>query len=70
MFFSKSFIESGLTFRFLIHFEFIFVYGIRKYRYFIIFFAMVNGIVFSISFSDLSLLMCRNAHLYFLKAKD
>ena len=28
--FSKSFIVSGLTFRSLIHFEFIFVYGIRK----------------------------------------
>ena len=31
MFSSKSFILSGLTFRSLIHFEFIFVYGIRKY---------------------------------------
>ena len=30
MFFSRSFIISGLTFRSLIHFEFIFVYGIRK----------------------------------------
>ena len=30
MFSSKSFIVSGLMFRFLIHFEFIFVYGIRK----------------------------------------
>ena len=30
MFSSKSFIVSGLTFRSLIHFEFIFVYGIRK----------------------------------------
>ena len=29
MFFSKSFIVSGRTFRFLIHFEFIFVYGDR-----------------------------------------
>ena len=29
MFFSKSFIVSGLIFRFLIHFEFIFVYGVR-----------------------------------------
>ena len=27
---SKSFIVSGLMFRSLIHFEFIFVYGIRK----------------------------------------
>ena len=30
MFSSKSFTVSGLTFRFLIHFEFIFVYGVRK----------------------------------------
>ena len=27
---SRSFIVSGLTFRSLIHFEFIFVYGVRK----------------------------------------
>ena len=30
MFFSKSFIVSGLTCRYLIHFEFIFVCGVRK----------------------------------------
>ena len=30
MFPSKSFIVSGLTFRSLIHFEFIFVYGVRE----------------------------------------
>ena len=30
MFSSKSFIMSGLTFMSLIHFEFIFVYGVRK----------------------------------------
>ena len=30
MFSSKSFIVSGLTFRSLIHFEFIFVYGVRS----------------------------------------
>ena len=30
MFSSKSFIVSGLTFRSLIHFEFIFVYGVIK----------------------------------------
>ena len=30
MFSSKSFIVSGLTFRYLIHFEFIFVYGVSK----------------------------------------
>ena len=36
MFSSKSFIVSGVTFRCLIHFEFIFVYGIRKCSNFII----------------------------------
>ena len=30
MFSSRSFIVSGLTFSSLIHFEFIFVYGVRK----------------------------------------
>ena len=30
MFFSKCLIVSGLTFRSLIHFEFIFVYGVRN----------------------------------------
>ena len=30
-FFSKSFIVSGSTFRALIHSEFIFMYGVRKY---------------------------------------
>ena len=33
---SKSFIISGLTFRSLIHFEFIFVYGVRKCSSFIL----------------------------------
>ena len=36
MFSSKSFIVSGLTFRSLIHFEFIFVYGVRKCSTFIL----------------------------------
>ena len=36
MFFSKNFIVSGLTFRSLIHFEFIFVYGVRKGSNFIL----------------------------------
>ena len=35
MFSSNSFIVSGLTFRSLIHFEFIFVYDVRKYSNFI-----------------------------------
>ena len=33
VFSSRSFIVSGLTFRSLIHFEFIFVYGVRKYLF-------------------------------------
>ena len=36
MFSSKRFIVSGLTFRALIHFEFIFVYGIRECSNFIL----------------------------------
>ena len=36
MFSSKSFIGSGLTFMSLIHFEFIFVYGVRKCSNFIL----------------------------------
>ena len=36
MFFSKSFIVPGLIFRSLIHFEFIFVYGVRKCSNFIL----------------------------------
>ena len=36
MFSSKSFIVSGLTFRSLIHFEFIFVYGVRECPNFIL----------------------------------
>ena len=36
MFSSKSFMVSGLTFRSLIHFEFIFVCGVRKYSNFIL----------------------------------
>ena len=36
MFSFRSFIVSGITCRSLIHFEFIFVYGIRKYTSFIL----------------------------------
>ena len=36
MFSSKSFIVSGLTFRSLIHFEFIFLYSVRKCSNFIL----------------------------------
>ena len=34
MFSSKSFVVSGLTFRSLVHFEFIFLYGVREYSKF------------------------------------
>ena len=36
MFSSRSFIVSGLTFRSLIYFEFVFVYGVRKCSSFIL----------------------------------
>ena len=36
MFSSRSFIVSGLTFRSLVHFEFIFVYGVRKCSSFVL----------------------------------
>ena len=36
MFSSKSFIVSGLTFRSLIHFEFVFVYDVRECSNFIL----------------------------------
>ena len=36
MFSSKSFIVSGLTFKTLIHFEFIFVYGVKESSNFIL----------------------------------
>ena len=35
MFYSKNFMLSNLTFIYLIHFEFISVYGIKKYSNFI-----------------------------------
>ena len=55
MFSSKSFIVSGLVFRSLIHFEFIFVYGVRKCSNFIHFICgcpicpapLIEGSVFS-----------------------
>ena len=47
MFSSRSFIVSGLTFRSLIHFEFIFVCGGRKCSSFILFTApLVKEVVF------------------------
>ena len=43
MFSSKSFIVSALTFRSLIHFEFIFVYGVRKCSSFILLHVVVQS---------------------------
>ena len=40
----RSFIVSGLTLRSLIHFEFIFVYGVRKCSTFILFMAKYYSI--------------------------
>ena len=37
MFSSKSFIVSGLTFRSLIYFQFIFEYGVRKFSNFLLY---------------------------------
>ena len=42
MFSSRSFIFYGLTFRCLIHFEFIFVYGVRKCSNFILLYVAVQ----------------------------
>ena len=42
MFSSKSFIVSGLTFRSLMHFEFIFVFDVRRYSNFILFHVAVQ----------------------------
>ena len=41
----KSFIVSGLTFRSLIHFEFIFVYDVRKGSHFILLY--ISSVQFS-----------------------
>ena len=53
MFSSRSFIVSGLTFRSLIHFEFIFVYGVRKCSSFVLL-----QVVDQISQHHLSLIHC------------
>ena len=47
MFSSMSFIVSGLTFRSLIHFEFIFVFGVRKRSNKEVVVHIYNGIVFN-----------------------
>ena len=50
MFPSKSFIVSGLTFRSLIHFEFIFVYGVRECSHFILFSSFLQFYYFILLF--------------------
>ena len=57
MFSSKSFIVSGLTFRSLIHFEFIFVYGVRKCSNFILLHVAVQFSQYHV-LKRLSLLHC------------
>ena len=44
MFFFRIFTVSGLTLRSLIHFEFIFVYGVRKCYSFILLWVFDNGV--------------------------
>jgi len=56
MFSSKSFIVSGLMFRSLIHFEFIFVYGVRKCSSFILLQVFPGPLVKEIVFSPLYIL--------------
>ena len=57
---SRSFILSGLRFRSLIHFEFIFVYGVRKCSHFILF-----QVVDQFSQLLLLLLLSRFSHVRF-----
>jgi len=57
MFFSRSFIVSVLTFRSLIHFEFIFVYDIRECSNFILLYVAVQFSQHHL-FSRLSFLHC------------
>ena len=54
---SRSFIVSGLTFRSLIHFEFIFVYGVRE---------CPNFILLAVQFSKHHLLKKLSSPLYIL----
>ena len=57
MFSSRSFIVSGLTFRSLILFEFIFVYGVRKHSNFILLHA-IDQFSQHHSLKRLSFLLC------------
>ena len=57
VFYSRTFIVSGLTFRSLIHFEFIFVFGIRKCSSFILL-QVVDQFSQHVSLKRLSFLHC------------
>ena len=70
MFSSKSFIVSGLTFRSLIHFEFIFLYGVRKCSNFTLLYVAAqfsqNCILKKLSFPHCifwKLMLCQLFHL-------
>ena len=58
MFSSKSSIVSHLTFRSLVHFEFIFVYGVRTYFNFILLHVVVQFYQHHLLFKILSLPHC------------
>ena len=68
MFSSRSFIVSGLTFRSLIRFEFIFVYGVRKCSSFILL-QVVDHFSLHHLLKRLSFLHCRQI-LYQLSHKE
>ena len=78
MFFSKSFIVSDVTFRSLIHFEFIFVYGVRKCLSFILLRVAVQfsqhhllnrlSFLHSIFLPPLSKIRCPQVHGHYLLA--
>ena len=63
IFSSKSFIIASLTFRSLSHFEFIFVYGVRKYSNFILSHVAVQfpqqHLLKTLSFLHCILLLCQ-----------
>ena len=63
MFSSKSFIVSGLTFRSLIHFEFIFVCGVRECSNFILLHVTVQFFQHHV-LKRLSFLLCINIFLF------
>ena len=69
MFSSKSFIVFGLTFRSLIHFEFIFVYGVRKSSSFILL-QVVDQFSQHHLLKRLSFLCCIFLHGWFLLMYD